>query len=273
MINERIYLRKGDDTVHLTTYVNTDGKNGPCSAVLVLPGGGYHHLAAHEGEKIALSYLAAGINAFVLHYSITSNNPDMRYPMPLVDASNAIKHIKDNAEKYNINPDRIFVLGFSAGGHLASMLGTLWHRSEVYENAEKMEFGYNKPCGMLLCYAVITPEEFEHKDKKVQQINTFKNLLGEGLSIEEYNYCNTSKYVDENTCPAFFWHTSEDCAVPVESAFTMAMAMRKHEIPIEMHIYPKGAHGLGLPDGTVKPKDSHICTWMPLSIEWIKSFN
>ena len=142
MINEIVYLRNEDKTVTLEAYVAKDIDHAKRSAMLVLPGGGYSICAHHEGEKIALQYFAAGINAFVLNYSVKSNNPDMKYPMPLVDVANAMKYIKDNAERFNIDKDKVFVLGFSAGGHLASMAGTIWHRPEVYENAQPMEYPF-----------------------------------------------------------------------------------------------------------------------------------
>ncbi len=268
MIHEIINLRPENPNITLETYVTSsiDGI-APRSAILVLPGGGYGHLADHEGEKIALQYFAAGINAFVLHYSVTDNTENLKHPMPLVDASNAMKHIKSNAKKYNINPDKVFVLGFSAGGHLASTLGTIWHRPEVYENAEPMEYGYNKPCGMILCYPVISSGELGHK-------GSFQNLLGENPKVEEYKALSSELNVDERTCPAFLWHTAKDNVVPVENTLLMAAALSKQKIPFEVHIYPFGEHGFGYPDEYGKKgEDSHMATWMPLSIEWIKKCN
>lgn len=266
MINETVYLREEDKNVTLETYVATDINHSKRSAVLVLPGGGYSICAHHEGEKIALQYFAAGINAFVLKYSVKSTNPDMKYPMPLVDASNAMKYIKDNAERFNIDKDKVFVLGFSAGGHLASTLGTIWHRSEVYENAQPMEYGYNKPCGMILCYPVISSGEFAHK-------GSFYNLCGSGLPEEEYAKYSSELNVDEKTCPAFLWHTSTDGTVPVENSLLMGMALKKQGIPFEMHIYPIGSHGLGLPDeDAADTAKMHISEWMENSIKWVKSF-
>ncbi len=269
MIHERVNLRKDNPEIVLDTYVCRDLEGtAPRRAVLVLPGGGYCLCAHHEGEHIALSYLAAGINAFVLNYSTTSNTPDLNYPAPLVDASNAMKYIRDNAERFNIDKDKICVLGFSAGGHLAGMLGTIWHRQEVYDAAEPMEFGYNKPNGMILCYAVASAGKFAHR-------GSFDNLLCGGDSSEaKREYLSNELNVDERTCPAFLWHTSDDTCVPVENTLLMAGALSANKIPFEVHIYPHGNHGLGLPngDGGFPSIDgAHISTWMPLSIEWIKS--
>lgn len=263
MINEVINLRPENPEITLTTYVARDIGDVPArNAVLVLPGGGYHGCAHHEGEKIALNYLAAGINAFVLNYSNQGNTPGMRYPMPLVDASNAMKHIKDNAKKYNIAPDKVYVLGFSAGGHLASTLGTIWHRKEVYAAAEPMEYGYNKPNGMILCYPVIHPEG--HR-------GSFNNLLGENPTQEQLDYVTSNLNVDERTCPAFLWHTSDDDCVNVKSSLVMASALKDASIPFELHVYPKGPHGLGIPDGTEGAADyPDVTTWIKHSIDWIR---
>jgi len=266
MINEIVYLRNEDKTVTLEAYVAKDIDHAKRSAMLVLPGGGYSICAHHEGEKIALQYFAAGINAFVLNYSVKSNNPDMKYPMPLVDVANAMKYIKDNAERFNIDKDKVFVLGFSAGGHLASMAGTIWHRPEVYENAQPMEYGYNKPCGMVLCYPVSSSWYLAHR-------GSFNNLCGNGLSDEEYAKYSSELNVDDKTCPAFLWHTSTDNAVPVENSLLMGMALKKQGIPFEMHIYPIGNHGLGLPNEDVSDiAKMHISEWMENSIKWVKSF-
>ncbi len=263
MLNEVINLRKDNPEVTLTTYVASDGANAkPRRAILVLPGGGYEMLAHHEGEKIALNYLAAGINAFVLNYSTKGNNKSMKYPMPQVDVANAMKYIKDNAGKYNIDPEKVFVIGFSAGGHLAATAGVFWDREEIYKDAEPMDYGYNKPCGMILSYPVIN-----YNSNK----GSFHNLAGEGLEENEYNYYSPDLYVDDKTCPAFIWHTSDDPAVNVQGSLSLASKLKDNNIPFEMHIYPHGNHGLGLPDGNASVKLDNVATWMKHSIEWIKS--
>lgn len=268
MINEIIKLRKNDESVTLETYVASESNaTSKRKAILVLPGGGYSGCAHHEGEKIALQYFAAGINAFVLNYSVKGKNPNMQYPMPLVDASNAMKYIKDNSERFNIDKNMVFVLGFSAGGHLASMLGTIWHREEVYKNSQPMEYGYNKPAGMILCYPVITSGKFAHK-------GSFYNLCGENLSEEEYAKYSSELNVDERTCPAFLWHTSDDTCVPSENSLLMALALKKQKIPFEMHIYPNGSHGLGLPnENPTDLQKTDISSWIQHSINWIKIWN
>ena len=265
MINEVIQIRKDNPAITLTTYVSTDLAGvKPRKAVLIFPGGGYNHLAHHEGEKIALNFLSAGINAFVLKYSSRLITPDMAYPKPQVDASNAMKYIKDNAERYNIDPNYVFVLGFSAGGHLASSMGTIWHKDEIYADSEPMEYGYNKPAGMILCYPVTTAK---------YHAGSLGNLYGHIPTQEEYDAVDSVLNVDERTCPAFFWHTSDDSCVPVESSLLMAKAMKEHGIKFEMHVYPEGRHGLGIPDGNgTEDNYPNIATWIKHAIYWGNNF-
>ena len=128
-------------------------------AILVIPGGGYTFVADREGEPIAYEFLANGYNAFVLTYSVKEN---CEFPSPLIEASIAMKYIKDNADEFHINKDDISVIGFSAGGHMAALLGTMWHTKYVYDNID-MEYGYNKPKAMILAYPVILSGPDTHK--------------------------------------------------------------------------------------------------------------
>jgi len=266
MLNEVVKLRNDRDNVTLTSYAVVDEVDQkPRRAVLICPGGGYSYIADPEGERIALKYLAYGINAFVLNYSVKDNTSDFKYPMPLVEASNAMKYIKDNAERYNIDPDKVFVCGFSAGGHLASMLGTIWHRDEVYAEAEEMEYGYNRPAGMILCYPVIHAKG---------HFRSIRNLTGKENPTEgELNYLASHLNVDERTCPAFIWHVIDDACVDVESVLDMGIALKRSEIKYEMHLYPYGGHGLGCPDFEVSGRVYYrnIEEWMKLSVDFIKS--
>ena len=207
MLFDRIPLSSEWPDAWLDTYVgdrpeNTDG-------LLVIPGGGYSRVCSdREGEPIALSFLGMGINCFVLHYTTAPNGV---YPQQLLEAALAMKHIKENAARYHVDPDRIFVVGFSAGGHLAGTLGTQWHIPVV---AEKM--GGNaeiaKPKGMLLCYAVTS-----------QHSGSFKNLFGtETLTEEQLEKSVLPNLVDVQTVPAFIMHTAFDSIVPIYNALEMA---------------------------------------------------
>ena len=155
MQTEVFHLSETNPDVRLTAYLagtyDRIPHNKKRPAVLVIPGGGYAYCSAREAEPIAQEFLAHGYNAFVFDYSV---NGAAVYPTQLIEASLAMKFLRDNAEKLRIDPERIFVIGFSAGGHLAAMLGTMWHRDFIYD-AVDMPYGYNKPTGMILCYPVI----------------------------------------------------------------------------------------------------------------------
>lgn len=261
MLFERIPLSSEWPDAWLDTYVGdrpetTDG-------LLVIPGGGYSRVCSdREGEPIALSFLGMGINCFVLHYTTAPNGV---YPQQLLEAALAMKHIKENAVRYHVNPDRIFVVGFSAGGHLAGTLGTQWHIPVV---AEKM--GGNaeiaKPKGMLLCYAVTS-----------QHSGSFKNLFGtETLTEEQLEKSVLPNLVDVQTVPAFIMHTAFDSIVPIYNALEMAEALSTVRIPYEMHIYPRGEHGMALGNfitdrGDEFYVDSALAQWVPQAAFWMRS--
>lgn len=254
----------------LTTYISNDEPElmmPPRTALLIFPGGGYHWLSDREAEPIAKTFFGAGFNCFILRYSL---NEDACFPKPLVEASLAMKHIRENAQAYNIDPERVFAIGFSAGGHLAASLGTLWHKDYVYENAP-MPYGMNKPTGTILSYPVINGGPFAHR-------GSFDNLCGEGRNdpavIEKYSI---DRQVSEKTVPAFIWHTTDDEIVPVQNSLMMASALTAHNIPYEMHIYPSGPHGMSLCNaetwcGIPEKKNDYMSGWVRDAIHWIKSF-
>ena len=267
MIIKKISLIEGNDNAFLTAYI-ADVKRPVRDAMLVIPGGGYGCVCSdREGEPIALAFAARGINAFVLHYTV---KPDDKY-QPLIEASLAMQHIKENADEYAINPDRVFCVGFSAGGHLCATLGTMWHDKELNEKAG-IKHGINKPCGMVLCYPVIS------SDKAAGHLGSFVNLLGKDIENEEaLNSFSAEKRVDENTCPAFIIHTAEDAVVPVKNALLMAEALANNKILFEMHIYPKGPHGMALANSDTNMEredltDSQYARWVDDVIFWSKRF-
>ncbi len=268
MTCDTIYLREGDQNVRLCTYIaNNTGDMcvRPRDAVLVLPGGAYAFLAEREAEPAAKTFLAAGCNAFVLYYSIGEN---AKYPRPLVDVSLAICHIRENAEKYNIDPDRIFVCGFSAGGHLAGAIGTLWDR-EYAKATPEMPFGMNKPRGVILSYPVISMGEYAHEYSR-------EMICGTGSDAEQWKReCSLELQVGENTVPAFIWQTQNDDCVPIQNAVLYAQALIAHNIPMELHIYPKGPHGMSVATAETSQhdpakSDPHIGGWVKAALEWLQ---
>lgn len=265
MKHDVIHLCKDDENVTLTTYLAASLKK-KCDAMLVIPGGGYSRVCAdREGEPIAMSFAARGIRCFVLNYSI---NEKAVFPRPLLEASLAMAHIRAHAEEYGINPDRIFVCGFSAGGHLAASLGTRWHTPEV-NDAIDIPFGSNRPCGMILCYPVLCWFDKTHR-------GTFEHAFGTKTPTpEQVEFCSLERGLDEHTVPAFLMHTADDGCVNVQNTLRMATALKEAGIPFEVHIYPHGPHGMALANeitgGSPNMIDERIAEWVDLAAAWMKT--
>ena len=265
MIHQKIYL---DDNkkAYLVTYIHDHytqewedvGNWVPNKrpAVLMLPGGGYSYCSDREGEPTVYPFLCAGYNAFYLIYRVGSESA---YPNPLEDVARAVWEIRKNADMWGIDPQKIAVGGFSAGGSLASILGTQWHRGNLEERL-RIPKGGSKPNAMILCY---TPVEMKEKVTNSKVGALLNDMPPELSSID---------YVDENTPPAFIWHTLEDEKVPVINALKFANKCLEYKVPIELHIYGKGRHGLSLNTDLTAYKLDHpinVDTWIPLCINWL----
>ena len=229
-------------------------------AVLVLPGGGYGFTSQREATPIALEFAASGMSAFILHYSVA---PEVRFPAELVQVYSAVRVIRKNAEEWNIDPERIYICGFSAGGHLAASAGVFWSRDWV----RKLGFmdDMHKPNGLILSYPVITSGIFAHR-------GSFENLLGDQYTEELLELNSLEKQVTSDTPRCFIWHTAEDDAVPVQNSLMFASALAANQVPFEMHIYPHGGHGLSLANELVCNQDGvfpKIQTWVPFAKQWI----
>ena len=238
MLFKRIPLDPEHEDVFLDVYVADRNKHIDRKAILVIPGGGYGCVCSdREGEPIALAFIPYGYNAFVLSYSVARKKT---FPGQLIEASLAMKHIRDHAEEYGIDPDQIFATGFSAGGHLCASLGLLWHKKEIYD-AIDMPFGYNRPTGIMPVYPVISANpEYRH-------MGSFKNLLGTDEPTEaQLNEVSLEKCVDENSVPLFLMHTSNDQLVPVRNSLALAWAYSAAGKPFELHVYPDAPHGVAL---------------------------
>lgn len=266
MIHEKISLYDDRPHITLTTYVSEHSpelRNQKKTAVLVIPGGGYHMTSDREAEPVAKSFFAAGFNAFVLRYSVKEEAVEYK---PLLDAAAAMKFIRDNADKYNIDKNKVVVCGFSAGGHLAASIGTLW-KLDIISETLGCDNDYVKPNGMILGYPVITAGLKAHK-------GSIRALIGkENQTEEERNKFSIEKHVDADTCPAFIWHTASDSGVPVENALYMSEALAEKKVPFELHIFPFGEHGLSLANAEVAPKDEMIMPyverWFDFAVKWI----
>jgi len=221
-------------------------------AVLVCPGGGYGGRAPHEGAPIAKRLNQAGIHGFVAQYRVAPH----RHPEPILDASRALRIIRHRAAEWRVRPDRIAILGFSAGGHLAGSAGVHADK-ECTKAGDELDVVSSRPDAMILCYPVISSQQFAH-------LGSFKNLLGPDAPEDLRRFMSLELHVSESTPPTFLWHTAEDAGVPVGNSLLFASALSRYKVPFELHVYPKGRHGLGL-----APELPHVATWAELACQWL----
>jgi acetyl esterase/lipase len=223
--------------------------------MLVLPGGGYGGLAGHEGRGYAEWLAANGVTAYVLKYRLGSAG--YRHPVMLNDAARALRLIRSRARAEGLDPKRVGIIGSSAGGHLASTLLTHFDAG-VPDAADAVERESSRPDLGILCYPVITMGPFTHPGSK-------KNLLGEKPDPELVRLLSNELQVTPQTPPCFLWHTVEDQAVPVENTLLFASALRRAGVPMDLHLYEKGRHGLGLP-----APGREVPAWDVACLAWLR---
>lgn len=221
---------------------------GPRPAILVLPGGGYARQADHEAEPVAQWLAAAGIHAFVLRYRVAPH----RHPAPLEDAKEAMLHIRSGAHGLAVDPERVGVLGFSAGGHLAATLSTA-----VATGNPRLDASEAVPDLAVLCYPVVSCTEAVHQ-------GSVDNLLGDAPPSDLLTALSADRHVSADTPPAFLWHTADDAAVPVSHSLRYATALLEAGVPAELHVFPHGRHGLGLAAGEPGAEQ-----WPALCADWL----
>ncbi len=228
-------------------------------SIVVCPGGGYAGLAmGYEGHEVAQWLNTNGVNAYVLQYRL---GPRYRYPAPQQDAQRAIRIVRANAEAWNLDPAKIGILGFSAGGHLSAMTGV--HFVDGKPDAEDpIERVSTRPDFLVLVYPVITMEG------PASHAGCVKNLLGEAPEPSLIKECSTQLHVNANTPPAFILHTTQDQAVPVANAILFYEACVKAGVPVEMHVFEQGKHGVGM-GGSRAPGNS-VSEWPGLCLKWLQ---
>ncbi|MBR7112509.1 MAG: alpha/beta hydrolase [Clostridia bacterium] len=271
MIVERIKLTEEENGAFIDAYIADPFREFTRKALLVIPGGGYKNISRHEGEPVAQAFIPYGYNTFVLRYTVGKDS-GKAFPAQLIEATLAIKHIKDNAEKYGIDPAELYVVGFSAGGHLAASVATMWKHEAVLEAVE-MPYGYNRPKGVMLVYPMISPE-YSNCEGYTKAWGT---LLGcEEPTREQLNEAAIERHVDADTAPAFIVHTFNDRIVDVRNAMILGKAYAEAGVPFEMHVYPDGPHGFSIANeiiarGRVSHIKPRIAEWVRLAAEWAQT--
>lgn len=242
----------------LTAYLPAK-QNKAGTAVIICPGGGYTILAAgHEGADVAKRFNEMGIAAFVLKYRIPDDSAmTNKETAPLQDAQRAIQLVRKGAKKWNINPDKIGIMGFSAGGHLASTAGTHFQTSYI-DNSENTSL---RPDFMILVYPVISFSD------SIGHTGSRDNLLGKNPSPEKIKEYSNEMQVTSKTPPAFLVHAKDDDVVNVKNTLYFAEALKKNNVPVEVYLYEKGGHGFGMNNRTSNIK------WMDNVEQWMKKMN
>jgi acetyl esterase/lipase len=249
------YVQKPDISVYLPS-----GKNANGQAVIICPGGGYVSLSYDwEGTDIAKMFNEQGIAAIVLKYRLpVSKSNKIRHESPMLDAKRAIRLTRFHASEWNIKQDKIGIMGFSAGGHLAATLGTHFEVSGIKTN-DPIESVSSRPDFMILIYPVITfSHYFMHKGSR-------DALLGVSPDSTLIVYYSNELHVKKNTPPTFIVHASDDKSVPVENSLLFYKALKNKGVSAEMHIYPQGGHGFSLALGK-----SYLQTWPQRCLDWLK---
>lgn len=267
----------------LTIYAHEDypevygERNRPM--IVICPGGGYEHVSPREGEAIALQFMTTGAHAAVLRYDVSGQGAE--FPQHLLELAASVAYVRKHAAEYCIDPDKILVAGFSAGGHLAASLGCFWKEAWL-EELMKQEVGATmkdyQPNGEILAYPVITSGEFAHRGSfvKIMGSEAEQGYAPLGLSATELEEkLSLENQVTSDFPQTFMWHTFEDGAVPLENSLFFAEALRKAGVNFEYHVFPHGGHGYALATKETAMKEgkeinAQCAQWIDLFKSWMK---
>lgn len=284
MIHETIkFSDSGSSSASLTTYILQNYPNFSAERIrpliLVIPGGGYSHYGQREQESIAIKMNSLGFHAAILHYTLAP----MRFPQALCDAANAVALIRKNAENWHVDSNKIILAGFSAGGHLSSLLGCFWNSKflKKYISHTSQEI---RPNFLCLCYPVVTAEE------KYCHAGSIQNIIGSIPEKEAAEISNSlgkssmrevvsiEKNISADFPPTFIWHTLQDEAVPAKNTILLANALYEKGIDCEYHLFNRGKHALALasaetanPDGSNAERECSV--WPELFMNWFEGLS
>ncbi len=263
MTGEKIILWREDEYAYpdaygfvpfLTSYIHEDSDMHP--AMIVVPGGAYRKVSPSEAQLPAMEFYRAGYNVFVLTYTINLLDEPLGF-QPLNDIARAVRLIRARSEIYFIDPDRIALCGFSAGGHLCAALCV--HYMDVADKDSGYRTVSAKPDAAVLCYPVITSGVYAHRDSIVA-------LLGNSPDTEELKYMSLEYYVTKDTPPCFLWQTVTDATVPVENSYLFAMACRRAGVKYAHHVFSEGVHGMSVASETWLEREFGV----PYTLEQIR---
>jgi acetyl esterase/lipase len=233
------------------------------AGMVICPGGAYKLLmSSYEGDDIARWLNSFGVAAFVLKYRIA---PRYRYPAPLLDARRAIRYVRFNAERFGIHPDRLGIIGFSAGGHLASTVITHFDPGDA-QSSDQVERVSSRPDFAILAYPIVTfHAPYTHAE-------SVANLLGPDPDPAMLDELSNELHVTRDTPPTFLFHTAQDQPVPADNSVLFYEAMRRAGVPGELHIYAEGPHGVGLANGHGRaPRVPSLLSWPERAEAWLQS--
>ena len=268
MRTERIVLDQTRGVV-LYAYLNhwtsaTFGGYPRRGAVIVCPGGAFMVHAGSEGEPVAMAFAGSGYQTFLLRYSLGRH---AAIPAPIVDAALAVACVRDHAEEWNIDPDKIALCGFSAGGYVASALGTMYNQPEIQELAGRNEEDI-RPNALILGYPLTLVEPLDNKLTRL--------LSGNRVEAERFARYSPVNNVGPHTPPTFLWNIFADTMIPVETGLAFCAALAANDVPFELHTFQSGSHGCGLGTpvtslGSARLEDDQVAHWFELCCQWLSN--
>ncbi len=227
-------------------------------AIIICPGGGYCMLSERETEPAAKPFFVAGYHTFILRYAVGAD--EAKGFKPLIQLASTVAHIRKYAKEWHVQSNKIAVSGFSAGGHLACSLGTLYNE-EKFLNVFGRDVNV-RPDAMVLVYPVIVANEFAHED-------SIRKVSGAEPGTDDYKWFSLNTHVDSETPPTFLYHTSEDEVVPAQNSIQMANALAGANVPFELHILPEGHHGMSVCNREINSYHPYNARWVNWAIAWL----